>query len=455
MPKRNILLIDDDHRERHKYCEDLEAWGYNVITAYDGTDAVKKMKENDFNLVISDYEMESMSGLELISCTKSVNEDAQVLFMTKTASVENAVTAIKAGAVDFMVKPVDQVQVKLCLEKIFSQNGNSDQSKGMSGSNYQIISNNNNMLKLIELVQQVSDSTASVFIQGESGTGKELFARFIHQNSRRKSGPFIAVNCAALPESLLESELFGYEKGAFTGAVSKKPGKFELADGGTILLDEVTEMAYHLQSKLLRIIQEREVDRVGGIRPIKVDVRIIATSNRNIHKAIDEGSFREDLFYRLNIIPVKIPALRERPEDVELLAHYFIEKYNTIDGRNVKTLTRAALDLLQRLPFKGNVRELENIVQRAVLLSDGECIHERNLFLGDADTGSTTPSGDNGNPSSGELVPGPLREVEKQLIFQTLDKTKGNRTHAAKILGISVRTLRNKLNEYKEKVEQF
>ena len=262
----------------------------------------------------------------------------------------------------------------------------------------------------------------------------------------------MAVNCAALPETLLESELFGHEKGSFTGAISQKPGKFELADKGTILLDEITEMQLHLQSKLLRIIQEHEVDRVGGLKPVKIDVRIIATSNRNISQAIKEGKFREDLYFRLNTIPLTIPPLRNRPEDIEPLALFLINKYNRVDGRNVKTLTKPALDILKNLRFNGNVRELENIIQRAVLLSDGQTIQEKDLFLENQEpAGSNLPG--KTEEAAVKVMVEPLKEIEKKMIFQTLDQTKGNRTHAAKILGISVRTLRNKLNEYREIME--
>ena len=317
-----------------------------------------------------------------------------------------------------------------------------------------IVTNNQSVLNMLDVAKRVADSTASVFIQGESGTGKELLARYIHENSSRSKKAFIAVNCAALPETLLESELFGHEKGAFTGAVSKKPGKFELADGGTILLDEVTEMQFHLQSKLLRIIQEREIDRVGGTHPVKVDIRIICTSNRNIISLIEKGEFREDLYYRLNTIPLTIPPLRKRQDDIALLSHYFIKKYNEIDGRNVKTLTEGALKTLENQYFKGNVRELENIIQRAILFSDGAEITENDLLLDNNLTGPAIGSSSNQPEAGDEFVPGPLKEIEKKMIFQTLDKTEGNRTHAAKILGISVRTLRSKLNEYKESLQE-
>jgi two-component system response regulator FlrC len=306
------------------------------------------------------------------------------------------------------------------------------------------------MLKLLELARQVADSRASVLIQGESGTGKELIARYIHENSSRKQGPFVAVNCAALPETLLESELFGHEKGAFTGAVSSKPGKFELADGGTILLDEVTEMPLHLQSKFLRVLQEREIDRVGGRRPIAVDIRVVATTNRDMKETIEKKEFREDLYYRLNVIPLRLPSLRERAGDIPVLARHFIEKYNDLDARSVKDLADSAIHKILSLPLRGNVRELENLIERAVLLCDGETIRADDLLCDDVPTqgsaGETAPT----VASGGELGSRQLKDVEKNLIFQTLDETNGNRTHAAKILGISVRTLRNKLNEYKE-----
>jgi two-component system response regulator FlrC len=312
------------------------------------------------------------------------------------------------------------------------------------------------MEKLIALVDQIADSTASVLINGESGTGKEVFARYIHEKSSRRKKAFVAVNCAALPESLLESELFGYEKGAFTGAATRKPGKFEIASGGTILLDEITEMQPHLQSKLLRVIQEREVDRIGGISPVPVDVRIIATTNRDIRAAVDSGSFRDDLYYRLSTIPLNIPSLKKRPGDIPLLAEYFISKYSIIDSRNVKGLTSAALSRICSHDFPGNVRELENMMHRAVLLARSELIAPADLMMEDDEDEITREVPLNGDQQAvninlpEDFLSAPLRDVERHMIFHTLEKTQGNRTHAAKLLGISVRTLRNKLNEYRE-----
>jgi two-component system response regulator FlrC len=306
------------------------------------------------------------------------------------------------------------------------------------------------MEKLLKLAARVADSSASVLIQGESGTGKELLARFLHEKSTRRDQPFIAINCAALPENLLESELFGHEKGAFTGALAKKAGKFELADKGTLFLDEITEMQFHLQSKLLRVLQEKVVDRVGGTQPVDVDVRVIATTNRDAKAAVETQAFREDLFYRLNTIPLIIPPLRERRRDIEPLCDFFIKKYCRIDARSVKGLTDQALSVLINHTFPGNVRELENVIHRAVLLAETDMITPADLLMDDA-ADIPLADDDSGAEFAGaeDFSAGSLKEMEQKMIFKTLDQTEGNRTHAAKILGISVRTLRNKLNEYK------
>jgi two-component system response regulator FlrC len=299
------------------------------------------------------------------------------------------------------------------------------------------------MKRILQMAKEVADSRASIFIMGESGTGKELFARYIHHCSARKDKPFVAINCAALPETLLESELFGHEKGAFTGAISRKKGKFEIADQGTLLLDEISEMNYQLQSKLLRVLQEREIDRIGGTGPVPVNVRFIATTNRNIEDQIDEGKFREDLYYRLNVIPLHLPPLRERTDDIPLLAEYFIEKYCKIDNRSVKSLTDRAIASLMQMSWKGNVREFENMIERAILMCRKDSIDEETLFI----IGKNRPAENSGSPFMPAVT---IKEMEKNVIFQTLDQTNGNRTHAAEILGISVRTLRNKLNEYRK-----
>ena len=454
MSNQHILVVDENHKDRTALSKSLEDWGYHVTTAPDGYLALKKIKSETYRLVITDFETQGLTGPELFQQAKAENETVEFLFLSGNASVENAVDMIKAGAVDFIVKPVDFAQIRLIIKNVFESNGNKYGATSQKQKTTRIVTGDSTMKRLLDLAKQVSDSKASILMQGESGTGKELFARFVHENSSRRNGPFIAVNCGALPESLLESELFGHEKGAFTGAVSRKPGKFELADGGTLLLDEITEMAFHLQSKLLRVLQENEIDLVGGLRPIPIDIRVIATTNRDIKEAIDKENFREDLFYRLNVIPIKIPALRSRKGDIPMLTQHFIEKYNEIDRRNVKSLTNEATEKLARFPFRGNVRELENIMERAVLLSDGERIQLQDLLL-DAGFDHHEVGSEDADSIPSEMMTGPLKEVEKKLIFRTLDQTNGNRTHAAKMLGISVRTLRNKLNEYRDKMDDL
>jgi two-component system response regulator FlrC len=303
------------------------------------------------------------------------------------------------------------------------------------------------MEKLLDMARAVADSRATVMVTGESGTGKELFARFLHDNSSRKHAPFVAVNCASLPEGLLESELFGHEKGSFTGAIARKLGKFELAQGGTILLDEISEMAVSLQAKLLRVLQENEVDRVGGKKPVPVDVRVVATTNRDLKEHIEKGEFREDLFYRLNVIPLRIPPLRERPGDIIPLAEHFLAVYASENKKPGLKLGRDAERVLKAQGWPGNVRELQNTMERAVLLARGPEVTPEALLFEDL-----TPQAPDASAAGLDLsgAPPTLREAEKVLIAKALDHTEGNRTHAAKLLGISVRTLRNKLNEYKQ-----
>ncbi len=450
MTKHNILLIEENHSERVELNSVLENWGYSVFSAHDGNDAIDKLKNENIRFIIASHETPGLSPVDFLTNTKLQNKETQILFLSSNPSVSDAVDVMKEGALDYIVKPIDHDQLRLFVEKVFHEESLVEKSrKGKKNKKTEIVTKNKDMARLLDLTKQIANSSASVLIQGESGTGKELFARYIHEYSKRSKAPFIALNCAALPETLLESELFGHEKGAFTGAVSRKPGKFELADGGTLLLDEVTEMQIHLQSKLLRVLQEQEVDRLGGLNSIKVDVRVVATTNRDVLESIKKGEFREDLYYRLNVVPIKIPSLRHRIDDVEILADYFIDKYNKLDGRSVRNLTKEALLKLKSLSFNGNVREMENLIHRAILLSDGEIIKETDLLLDNAPPVSETAT-ETSQPSQG-MAPGSLKEVEKKMIFTTLDKTEGNRTHAAKILGISVRTLRNKLNEYKEK----
>jgi len=447
MDGSRVLLVEPDKNQWASMGKAFVDVGCKFSASPDGLAACRSVADSDFDLVVADLSLSPISGLDLLMRIKSIRPNLPVVISSAVADVSDAVEAMKRGAQDFIVKPFTDEIVQHLVEKI--RMDGSPPAPCKPCGRHAIITGNGKMTQLLDVASAVADSRASVFIQGESGTGKELLARHIHYQSNRRKGPFIAVNCAALPESLLESELFGHEKGAFTGAVARKKGKFELAHRGTLLLDEISEMDYGLQSKLLRALQEREIDRVGGTQTVSVDTRIIATTNREIEKRISEGTFREDLFYRLNVIPLNMPPLRERPDDIPLLSRHFIEKYNRIDGRNVKGLTEDAIETLLQMPWKGNVRELENVMERAVLMCDGDRIEQRDLHVNGAC-----------RPGEGELLPvmplltsGSLKAMEKKAIEHTLKQAKGNRTHAAKILGISVRTLRNKLNEYRQKLE--
>ena len=449
MSRQKILIIQENLRERMGLTQLCESLGFHVDTAIDGNKAKTFVFKKKYGMIIADFETPDFSPIKFLQTAKTKNIETEILFISNQPLIEDAVEIMKYGAFDFIVKPFDKEHLELCIKKIFTKKKKSKQKEDIlysKNKNFDIITGDKGMLKLLKLVKKVADSSASIFIQGESGTGKELFARFVHEKSNRKNMPFVAVNCAALPESLLESELFGHEKGAFTGAISRKFGKFELANKGTLFLDEITEMQFHLQAKLLRVLQEKKVDRVGGLEPVDVDVRIVATTNKDVKEAIKKREFRNDLYYRLNTIPLKIPTLEERIGDIKLLSEFFIKKYNDIDKRDIKGLTKSALSLLNSQSFAGNVRELENIIHRAVLLADKENIEPCNLLMEDLDTLEK----DQQFPYN--IKPIPLKDMEEKMIFHTLNVTQGNRTHAAKILGISVRTMRNKLAEYKQKI---
>ncbi|HCY85378.1 MAG TPA: sigma-54-dependent Fis family transcriptional regulator [Desulfobacteraceae bacterium] len=457
MPGQRIFLIIENPKERIAYISLLESLGYLVDAAPDGDAADAYLTENTPDVVVADDATPDFSAVDFLKKTISEDMPVKTIILTADPVVEYAVTLMKYGAVDYLIKPVDDRQVELSIKKAMVMGASQAAEPGeprekqskSKNKQVQIITGNPKMEQLLSLTARVADSSASVLIQGESGTGKELFAKYLHEKSRRSDQPFIAVNCAALPENLLESELFGHEKGAFTGALTRKMGKFELANKGTLFLDEITEMQFHLQAKLLRVLQEKVVDRVGGTQSVDVDVRVIATTNRDPKAAVENQTFREDLFYRLNTIPLVIPPLRERGRDVRLLCEFFIKKYCRIDGRDVKGLTDEAAAVLYNHGFPGNVRELENVIHRAVLLAETDVIRPHDLLMDIGD--SPAPPMDVNTPESAvDMASGSLKEMEQKMIFKTLDQTEGNRTHAAKILGISVRTLRNKLNEYKE-----
>ncbi len=439
-----ILIIEDEEEMRIALTEVLIRNGYSVHTASNGIDGLELFNKEPFNMVITDVKMPKISGLEVLKEIKKQSPQIPVIMITAYGTIDNAVEAMREGAFDYILKPFSaEILDDTVLRAIRNQTGKNTANPliiaPLPTDSIKIVTNNLSMKKVIDMALSVAYSSSTILIQGESGTGKEMIAKFIHQNSNRKDKSFVAVNCAALPKDLLESELFGHEKGSFTGAINRKIGKFELANHGTILLDEISEMDMSLQAKLLRVLQEREVDRVGGREPVPIDARVIATTNRNLREAIDEGEFREDLYFRLNVIPILIPPLRSRKEDISLLIEYFIKKHSLKNRKNVTGMAKDALLMLTDYYWRGNVRELENVIERAVLLCKGNLITQEYLFI------EAIVEEIKSSVKAGVTV----REMEKKLIFNTLEQVNGNRTKAAELLGVSIRTLRNKLNEYK------
>ena len=465
-----ILLVDDDTGHRTMLHTLLGEWGYGVTGAEDGEQAVDLCRERSFDLVLMDIRMPKKNGLEALGEIKAYNPALPVLLMTAFSDVEAAVSALKAGADDFLVKPLDFGKLQTCLRGVFTASGllSTEGKKAGAGAGAApaglkgapIIGQSAGMQEMLELVRTLAPSEATVLIQGESGTGKEVVAKALHLNSLRAEGPYVAVNCAAITESLLESELFGHEKGAFTGADKRHDGFFLRADKGTIFLDEVGEMPLPMQAKLLRVLQEREVLPVGAGRPLAVDVRIVTATNRELQEEIAQGRFREDLYYRLNVITLSLPPLRERGDDVPLLCDYFLSRFAEKNRKNVKGFTPGAMDALIRYPWPGNVRELENTMERAVVLLVGEHISERELpdrvrchkgGPAHLEKAEGAPANGEARPGTGhpaETEPKTLEEMEREAILATLEKVEGNRSMAAKILGITRKTLYSKLLKY-------
>ena len=423
---KTILIVDDDAQLRSALKEAIVRIGYSVVLAEDPVDALVKLEDTSISMIVTDMKMPRMDGVSFIKEARKRVGNLPILVITGFATIENAVNAMKEGASDYLMKPFSFDDLTKAVEAIMSS---------VSYAHDEVLTDNENMKNLIQLSRSVSLSDMTVLILGESGTGKELFARYIHKMSRRNNKQFIAVNCAAIPENLLESELFGYEKGAFTGALEKKIGKFELAHGGTILLDEIGEMSAILQAKLLRVLQEREIDRVGGKQPVPVDVRVIATTNRDLQKEINEGRFREDLYYRLSAFPIQLPPLRERTEDIMHLSEHFAKKFAPQLNKTITGFAKDAVELLTTRQWKGNIRELENAIHRAVLMARTDLITTDDFML-------------EGHANQCYPNNGSLKEMEMDLIRKTLEETNGNKTKAAKLLGVSVRTIRNKLHEY-------
>lgn len=437
-----IWLVGTESGETNRLTACIKENGHTPVTFESARSALQSMKAPLPGLVLLGLNGQASQSLSFLETSQSLPVPSKVIVVSRKPSLEDAVEMMKLGAHDFWIAPVHPERLTKTIAWIEEREAKSAETEGQAVGKSTLITQNPAMQQLKAMARRVAASSATIFLQGESGTGKEVFARFIHTNSDRKTKPFVALNCAALPETLIESELFGHEKGAFTGAIKTKEGKFELANTGTFFLDEITELPLHLQPKLLRVLQESEIDRIGGKRPVSVDVRVIAATNLQVEEVVRSGKFRKDLYYRLNVIPMKIPPLRDRSEDIGLLAKHFIEKYNQLHKCSVQALAPDALKLLESYSWPGNVRELENVIQRAVLLSQERVIGRDQVIL-DQGLEDIKESGE----SSLELMS--ISEMEKLLINKALSSFDGNRTRAAEILGISVRTLRNKLHEYR------
>ncbi len=454
MMSNQVLVVDDEAPMRAALEAHFARDGWNVSSAYGASDALAKFRRTPCPLVVTDMRMPDGDGMGVMRALREISPRVGIIFLTAFASVPDAVRAIREGASDYLVKPVCFEQLRDVAERVLARAS----TRIHSVRDQSIVGESPKLKELLERARHVARSEMDVLVEAESGTGKELLARLIHQTSDRRARPFVAVNCAAFPETLLESELFGHARGAFTGAIAAKPGKFEMASGGTLLLDEIGELPLPLQPKLLRTLQEREVDRLGETRPVPVDVRVIATTNQPLRRLVDQGKFRADLYYRLNVVPMTIPPLRERPEDVVLLAEHFLAKHRPQN----EPAPEFSAELLERLVahrWPGNIRELENFCRRAIALHNGKPLGADFFDAGTSagmSAGSSAGAADSVNretASSEETAlkseaTGSLREMERQLLERTLAAHGGNRTHAAQALGICPRTMRNKIREY-------
>jgi two-component system response regulator HydG len=450
-PIGTVLVVDDDQAHRTMLRTLVSGWGYEISEADDGDTAIQMVHGRPYDLILMDMRMIKVSGLEALAEIKAYNPAIPVIIMTAYSSVDTAVKALKKGAYDYLTKPLNFDELRLAMERAMDHSHLKEENRLLRetlGSHFDqrnIIGRSTAMVKLLDTVAQVAPTEATVLITGESGSGKELIAGAIHFNSPRKTGPFIKINCAALTETLLESELFGHEKGAFTGAYRRKEGRFFLADGGSLFLDEVSEMSLAMQVKLLRVLQEREINRVGGEEVIAVDVRVITATNKALIAEIEKGRFREDLYYRLNVVTLDVPPLRERKEDIPLLAQHFLDIFAKKNHKHIKGLTPHAMDRLLKYEWPGNVRELMNAVERAVVLSRTEYLDEDDLPMVVKDQGAKA---EDLVPEMAVLGDMPLDEVEKATVLKTLEASGGNKSEAARRLGITRRTLHKKLKKY-------
>ncbi|MFE8117375.1 acetoacetate metabolism transcriptional regulator AtoC [Brenneria goodwinii] len=451
-----ILIVDDEESVRRMLTAVFSNDGHHVICSGDGQSAISVYREQQPDIVLMDIRMPNVNGINALKRMREIQQDIPIILMTAYAAVETAVEALRLGAFDYVIKPFELDELKLLMSRALQLRDMKQEinllHRELSESYTwdRILTNNPKMMELCRDIAKVAQSNATVLITGESGTGKELIAKAIHYNSARANGPFIRVNCGALPESLLESELFGHEKGAFTGAQMQRQGLFERAHSGTLLLDEIGEMPHNLQVKLLRVLQEREFERLGGSRTIKTDIRIVAATNRNLPEMIDNGEFRHDLFYRLNVMHLSSLPLRDRPEDIALLSQHFLHKFSAENGKEIIGLDISAIVALEKYSWPGNVRELENAIERAVIMSTGFMIFADDLPEQVQQVRDNDPQDDMSDPieDGGLSLKERMKSYERELIFRVLNNNQGNRVQTAKILGISRRALIYKLQEY-------
>jgi two-component system response regulator AtoC len=462
--KKQVLVVDDEANLRRVLTAQLARDGYEVHVAEDGEAGLALLREHHIDLVITDLRMPKMDGMELLRQVLRIDPELPVVMLTAHGTVDNAVEALKTGAFDYITKPFDQGEIRSIVRKALRTRdlagieATREEPREGAGARFGIIGESDAILSVYAILERVADTPTTVLITGESGTGKELVARALHENSSRRDKPFIKVNCAAIPKDLMESELFGYERGAFTGAVGSKPGRFELASGGTLFLDEIAEIPVEMQVKLLRVLQESEFERVGGIKTIRVDVRLVAATNRDLKREIAASSFREDLFYRLNVVPIALPALRERVTDIPLISAHFVQKFN---ARLKKTVVGVEPDAMQRLSsydWPGNIRELENVMERAILFCDTQRVRLVDLpgdvREGIVESSRSTPPDAKADAKDGlgtdglkEQVKAAMSRLERELIVRALFQTNGNVTHAARLLKISRKGLQLKMKE--------
>ncbi len=449
-----VLVVDDEVNLRKVLAAMLRKEGYEVAVAADGEQALADLEKNGADVVVTDLVMPKVGGMEILKSINASQPDVPVIIITAHGTVDSAVEAIKLGAFDYITKPFEQAEIQAVVAKAARTHAANQQNVKADGrTRASIIGESPQMQDIFKIIDKVADTPSTVLITGESGTGKELIATALHDGSSRRDKPLIKINCAAIPKDLMESELFGYERGAFTGAVTSKPGRFELADGGTLFLDEIAEIPVEMQVKLLRALQESEFERVGGIKTTRVDVRLVAATNRDLHKEVDSGSFRKDLYYRLNVVPIVLPPLRERKGDIPRLVEHFVEKYNKRLNKKIEGVSDDALSVLQAWPWPGNIRELENLMERVIVFADGPEITSKDLpepVRGG--TPQSAPATDGAaTPSVGalkDIVRQETAKVEKDLIVKALEETQGNVTRAAKLLQISRKSLQTKMKEF-------